>query len=219
MKAQGVRIEWSEVAPAVRDKLATELGSPVVEARNQPGGFSPGVAARCRLADGRRCFIKAIATEPNQHGASFHRREAVVTAALPPGLPVPTLLATVDDGGWVVLVFNEIDGEPPRQPWEMADLAATFDALAQLSAATTPCPIAGLANVPRPIHGGLRFVSQSSPAVIPTRQISTGGRSVICCEAGGPRRRVGSRRGRRIASARRFASRQPARPAERARSW
>jgi hypothetical protein len=144
VKPQGVRVEWSEVASEVRDRVAAELGSPVVEAINQPGGFSPGVAARCRLADGRRCFIKAISAAENPGGAGFHRREAVVTAALPPGLPVPTLLAVVDESEWVVLAFNEIDGEPPRQPWTLAELKSTFDALAQLSAATTPCPIADL---------------------------------------------------------------------------
>jgi len=144
MRPQGVRVEWGEVAAHVRDEVASALGSPVVQAQNQPGGFSPGVAARCQLADGRRYFIKAVSSDQNPDSPGIHRREARTTAALPRALPVPSLLHVVDDGHWVVLVFEEIDGRAPSLPWSIPELRAAFAALDELAEATTPCPIPGL---------------------------------------------------------------------------
>jgi hypothetical protein len=43
----------------VRAAIDGIAGSPVVEAVNLDGGFSPGPAARCTLADGRVVFVKA----------------------------------------------------------------------------------------------------------------------------------------------------------------
>src|SRR5436305_4241254 len=139
-----MRLEWIEVPTAVRDAVAATLGSPVVSAENQPGGFSPGVAARCQLADGRRVFIKCVSDGQNPMSPSLHRREAKVATALPSGIPTPAFLGTIDDGSWVTLIFEEVDGQPPAQPWSMPDLDATFRALDELTAATTPCPVEGL---------------------------------------------------------------------------
>ena len=146
MDAQGIRLAWEEVAGHIREEVASVLGSAVVAAANEPGGFSPGVAARCRLADGRRYFVKAVSAEQNRESPHMHRREGKVASTLPAGLPIPELVATIDDGHWVVLVFEEVDGVPPRQPWTMEELAATFAAVDALAAETTPCPVAGLAS-------------------------------------------------------------------------
>ena len=145
MKTEGVRLPWGEVASHIRDEVASVLGSRVIAAVNQPGGFSPGVAARCRLADGRRYFIKAVSADQNPDSPRMHRREAKVAAALPAGLPVPKLVAVVDDGLWVVLIFDEVDGQPPDLPWRLENLGASFVAVDQLAALTTPCPVPGLA--------------------------------------------------------------------------
>jgi len=146
VQAQGSRLEWQDVPDAVRREVAILLGSPVVEAVNQPGGFSPGVAARCQLEDGRRCFIKTVSPAQNPIAPDLHRREAQIAAALPADLPAPRLLGVIDDGDWITLVFEEIVGEPPPQPWSLDALAATFRSLDQLAARTTPCPIPGLSS-------------------------------------------------------------------------
>lgn len=139
-----MRLEWGEVPAPVRQHVESVLASAVVAAENQPGGFSPGVAARCQLADGRRVFVKCVSAEQNASSVAMHRREAEVAAGLPSDLPVPALLEVVDDGRWVTLVFEEVIGRPPQQPWSLADLAATFEALDDLSALATPCPVNGL---------------------------------------------------------------------------
>jgi hypothetical protein len=82
----GTRIEWSGVPEAVRQSVDDRLGAAVSEAVSQALGFSPGLAARLRLSDGRRVFVKAIGPDDESgapRGRDFYRREARITAGLP----------------------------------------------------------------------------------------------------------------------------------------
>lgn len=143
----GQRLAWGEVAPSARAAIEERLGSRVVEARNEPGGFSPGVAARCLLADGRRVFIKAVSPEQNPQACRIHRREAEVASQLPGDLPVPRLVEVVDDGHWVVLVLDEIDGRQPEEPWTQEQLAIVLPALQRFTERVTPTPAPGLQTI------------------------------------------------------------------------
>ncbi|CAM5571186.1 hypothetical protein GCM10010329_72640 [Streptomyces spiroverticillatus] len=139
--ATGVRLEWDALPPHVRTAVERDiLGAPVVEARTQQGGFSPGVAARLTCSDGSRAFVKAVSSETNPHSPKLHRREARNTAALPPGVPAPRLLGSYDDGTWVVLVLEDVEGVQPRIPWRRDELDRVLAALADLSAGLTPAP-------------------------------------------------------------------------------
>jgi aminoglycoside phosphotransferase (APT) family kinase protein len=142
--AEGVRLEWGEVPAAVRSAFEAWAGAPVLAAHSQPSGFSPGVAARLVLADQRRVFVKAIGPKPNADSPSFHRREARIVAALPEGLPVPRLRWFLDDNvtGWVMLVFDEVTGTHPQQPWRLDELDRVIDRLAHLADGLTPSPLA-----------------------------------------------------------------------------
>src|SRR4051794_29423576 len=104
--AGGVRVPYDGLPGAVRAWVETVLGSPVLAAETQSGGFSPGVAARVRCADGTRAFVKAVSGETNADSPPLHRREVAVTAALPPQAPAPKLLASYDDGTWVALLLE-----------------------------------------------------------------------------------------------------------------
>jgi aminoglycoside phosphotransferase (APT) family kinase protein len=101
------------------------------------------VAARLRAADGRRVFLKAVGPEPNPTAPRFHRREASIVAALPAAAPVPRLLWSHDEGdpGWVVLVFEDVEGQQPALPWRPDELTRVLDALRALAAALTPSPV------------------------------------------------------------------------------
>ena len=83
----------------------------------QPTGFSPGVAARLTADNGRRVFLKAVTSDRNAVSGRLHRREIDVVGALPEAAPVPRLLWSYDEGGWVVLVFEDVEGRHPAQPW------------------------------------------------------------------------------------------------------
>ncbi|MEU6552544.1 aminoglycoside phosphotransferase family protein [Streptomyces sp. NPDC046915] len=140
--ATGVRTPWEGLPEAVTDAVAELLGAAVVDAVTQPGGFSPGVAARVRTAGGRRAFVKAVSADANPHSPSMHSAEARNAAALPATVPAPRLLGTYGDGTWVALVFEDVAGHQPHVPWRPAELRLVLDAVGELSRGLTPSPVA-----------------------------------------------------------------------------
>jgi hypothetical protein len=126
----------------VKRAIEERIGGTVVEAITQSGGFSPGLAARVRTADGRRCFVKAVSELANPDSPGMHRREAEVVAALPRVAAVPRLLWSYDEDGWVALGFEDVDGHVPAQPWRDDELRLVVEGLHLLHDALTPSPIA-----------------------------------------------------------------------------
>lgn len=144
--ATGSRLEWTDVPGRVRAAVEGQLGSPVVSATNQRGGFSPGPAARVACADGTRAFVKVAGLPINAESVQLHRQEGAISAALPSWLPAPALRHVYDDGDWVALTFDEVPGRLPAVPWRRPELARTLAALADLATRATPCPVPGLAG-------------------------------------------------------------------------
>jgi len=140
-RASGRRLAWQQVPGHVRGAVEAVLGAPVVEAVTQEGGFSPGAAARLRLADGRRAFVKALGIDVHRPSFELYRSEAAVMPRLPQGLPVPRLLGVCDDGEWVALVYEEIDGRQPTVPWWPDELDRVAATLSDLGAALRPSPL------------------------------------------------------------------------------
>jgi aminoglycoside phosphotransferase (APT) family kinase protein len=139
--AVGVRLPWPSVPTELRDAVEERLGSRVVEAVTQPGGFSPGVAARLRLVNGERAFVKAVGPAPNPDSPDIHRAEARIAASLPDRTPAPRLLGSFDQDGWVVLLFEDVEGTMPAQPWVPGELSRVLDALGDLAESLTPTPV------------------------------------------------------------------------------
>lgn len=137
-----MRVHWEEVPLAVRRGLEQKMGARVVEATTQPHGFSPGVASRLVLADGRRVFVKAVSEAANPDTPGIHRQEARILAALPKSAPAPRLLWTYDDQGWVGLGLEDVEGRHPHEPWTEDDVALVVAALVRMARALTPSPIA-----------------------------------------------------------------------------
>jgi aminoglycoside phosphotransferase (APT) family kinase protein len=145
--AEGARIAWQEVPGPVRAAIEGVCGSAVIEAETQPGGFSPGVAARVRCADGARWFVKAASADLNPDAPRFHRREARVLAGLGPlisarRLPVPRLRGTAELGPWFALVIDDVDGSQPALPWQDGQLDLVLATLERLATSLTPAPLA-----------------------------------------------------------------------------
>ncbi|HEX6873962.1 MAG TPA: aminoglycoside phosphotransferase family protein [Micromonosporaceae bacterium] len=133
MAASKNRLRWHQVPEPIQAEVARLAQGVVVSAHNCPGGFSPGLASRLGLADGRRVFVKAMDADAWPHGGAIHRLEAIVAAALPVVVPAPRLQGVFDDGHWVVLVFEDIDGTEPVQPWRDAQLRRVVAALDQMA--------------------------------------------------------------------------------------
>jgi aminoglycoside phosphotransferase (APT) family kinase protein len=141
--AAGVRVAYDTLPTPVRSWVDATLGSRVVQARTQHGGFSPGVAARLVCADGTRAFVKAVSAETNADSPTLHRREIEVLGLLPPELPVPRLIAAYDETPWVALLIDEADGRQPRLPWDDAQLDRAL-ALARSVNAVTGVPLGSI---------------------------------------------------------------------------
>jgi hypothetical protein len=137
--AAGVHLPWARV-PVPVQAWANRLGGGAPDAvRDLPGGFSPGATSILEWPD-RAVFVKAVGPELNPDSPGMHRREAVVSAALPRSSRLPHLVGTYDDGDWVALAFDAVDGHPPRHPWATGELDAVVDALSAMHDELTPSP-------------------------------------------------------------------------------
>ncbi|HSZ40636.1 MAG TPA: phosphotransferase [Trebonia sp.] len=145
-RAEGARISWQEVPPHVRASIEQVCGAPVIDAQDQPGGFSPGTAARVRCADGTAWFVKAASADVNADTPGLHRQEASVLAGLDPliaagRLPVPRLRGTAESGTWFALIADDASGRQPALPWRDGELDAVLAALDQAADVLTPAPV------------------------------------------------------------------------------
>jgi aminoglycoside phosphotransferase (APT) family kinase protein len=152
--ATGVRLSFADLPAGVRKEIETRAGAGVVEAADQAGGFSPGVAARLVLADGSRIFVKAVGKAQNPDSPGMYRAEAQALGALPASAPAPRLLWTYDDGDWVALGVEDIEGRQPGVPWRRAELDRVLDGLDEMAAALTPAP-SGFPDVRKSLAGTL----------------------------------------------------------------
>ena len=151
--AKGARVAWQDVPEPVRAAIEGVCGAAVIEARTQPGGFSPGVAARVRCADGTRWFVKAASAALNPDAPLLHRQEARVLTELDPlilagQLPVPRLRGVVDHAPWFALVVEDVDGRQPVVPWRDDELDLVLAALDRLAEALTPAPAMIMSTAP-----------------------------------------------------------------------
>ena len=80
--AAGVHLPWAEVPAAVKEWAAGIAGGAPDAVRDVPGGFSPGATAVLACTGGD-VFVKAVGAELNPESPDMHRREVVVSAALP----------------------------------------------------------------------------------------------------------------------------------------
>ncbi|MEX5717786.1 hypothetical protein [Geodermatophilus maliterrae] len=141
------RLSWADVPGTVRRAITDSLGASVVSAESPPGGFTPGVAARLLLADGRRCFVKVASAAYGDWVPTAYRHEASVNLHLPSAVPAPRMWTHLDDGDWVCLVFDDVAGRFPSPSWDGDDLTRVLDALDRSAAALTPNPVPDAAPV------------------------------------------------------------------------
>jgi len=161
-----MRLSWSAVPATLRAEAERLLGGRVLRAVTQPGGSSPGVTARLALSNGRNAFVKAVG-ETGPGSLDMHRAEARVAAALPASVPAARLRASLDGDGWVILVFEDVEGRMPVQPWQPAELSRVLDAMAGLALTLTPSPIEAppvTARFGRYLGGGWQQLAAASHA-------------------------------------------------------
>lgn len=110
---------WSAVPRAVKDEVATLLGSPVVRAARVYGGYAPSATFRVALRDGRRVFLKSTYPLPTGSGVhwSVDREERFYRSV---GERVqrwaPRYLGSFERDGWHVLALEDL-GARSVPPW------------------------------------------------------------------------------------------------------
>jgi hypothetical protein len=133
-RAVGVRLAYDAIPGAVRDWVEATLGSPVVATAEQVGGMSPGCATRLTCADGTRAFVKAVGAELNPDTPGLFRREVGVLTHLGEHELWARLLAAYDDGAWVALLIEDVDGRHPdfSDPAELRSVLTGVDRLSEV---------------------------------------------------------------------------------------
>jgi hypothetical protein len=131
-RAVGVRLPYDGVPAPVRAWVEDTLGSPVVDMVEQVGGMSPGCATRLTCADGTRAFLKAVGAALNPDTPGLFRREVGVLGHIGAHDLWARLLASYDDGDWVALLIEDVEGRHPDFSDE-AELGAVLDGTDRLS--------------------------------------------------------------------------------------
>ncbi|MCY7400997.1 MAG: hypothetical protein LH477_08570 [Nocardioides sp.] len=141
-RAVGVRIPYAGVPAGVRAWVDATLGSPVVDVHEQVGGMSPGCATRVVCADGTRAFVKAVGTDLNPDTPDLFRRESAVLELLGSHELWADLVASHDDGDWVALLLEDVEGTHPdfHDDADLSAVLAAVDRLAPVLGQRVPDP-------------------------------------------------------------------------------
>lgn len=133
-RAVGVRLPYDAVPEVVRAWVEGTLGSPVVAVAEQVGGMSPGCASRLTCADGTRAFVKAVGASLNPDTPGLFRREIGVLEHIGDHALWARMLASYDDGDWVGLLIEDVEGRHPdfTEPGELDAVLAGTDRLSEV---------------------------------------------------------------------------------------
>lgn len=161
------RLRWGHLPPNLRSLIETAMGARVIADHSQTGGYSPGMASRLELRDGRVVFAKAVSPAQNPQSLDLYRREIAAMRTLPPETASPTLLWSHDDGQWVVLVLEWVEGRHPQEPWSSNDLARVVRTLVDLATDLTPSPVEATSAVEdlASLYGGWRYLADQPERV------------------------------------------------------
>jgi hypothetical protein len=160
------RLRWHDLPDHLRAGIERELASAVVEAVSQRGGYGPSLASICLLADGRRVFVKAVSPAQNPDSPGMMRREAEIARSLPDGAPAPALLHELDDGGWIAVVFEHVEGRLPVTPWNPHELERVVEATLGLGDLVPRARLGSVAGYYGSVFVGWRTLAREGPAAV-----------------------------------------------------
>ncbi|MGW2159218.1 hypothetical protein [Nonomuraea sp. NPDC001699] len=153
---------WDDVPGVLVREVERRLGRAAAGFQERHGGFTGGVRGVLTLTGGGRVFVKAVPAASG-HSADY-RAEAVVAAALPPGVPAPRFLFSCEEAGWVLLCSRVAPGRVPHEPWHDDELAAALGLLTACARELTPSPLGGLPTLAGRMSGRCELWNTLDPA-------------------------------------------------------
>ena len=107
------------------------------------------------LGDGRVVFIKAAGNVLDPDAPAMHRREGQTLRAFSAEVPAPRLIGVADDGDWVVLVTEWVDGRMPvaTERGDVERLLALLDRIADDSSGSEDDLLDTFANTHPGVYG------------------------------------------------------------------
>lgn len=133
------RPQWEDLPDALRAAVQEQVGT-VLKTETMTSGLTPGLAARLHTEDGGRVFLKAIASDSS--AARLYERERWVGGVLPSAVPTPRMTWSGDVDGWIVMLFDYVEGRRADLSPGSPDVPAVLDTVAGLGGLLTPCPAA-----------------------------------------------------------------------------
>jgi serine/threonine protein kinase len=138
-RAEGTRAGFEVLPPAVLTWLHAQLGFTVDSVLPQTGGMSPGPAVRLLSTSGHHAFLKAVGVVLNPDSPALFRHEIDVLQRLPDVPYRARLRSSYDDGEWVALLLDDVEGRHPDLS-DDADRQRVARLIAVQSAELTPGP-------------------------------------------------------------------------------
>ncbi|WP_214106320.1 phosphotransferase [Acrocarpospora catenulata] len=133
------RPTWDDLPGQVRDAVTAEAGD-VLKAESASQGLMPGTAIHLHVEGGGQVFLKAVADD--NPAAPLYQREMWAGAVLPEAVPAPRMTWSARTGGWLVMLFEYIDGRGADLSPGSPDLPLVLGTVAGMHRILTPCPAA-----------------------------------------------------------------------------
>lgn len=175
------RIHWNGLPEDVRHQVLVGLAArpeDIQAVRLPQGGFTSGLVCIIDTAVGSY-FVKAMHESSPRASIELIREEHLVLSRKVQSYPIPSLVHTVEQSGWIVLVTEAVSGVPLDQRADEAGLVAALDALVVLRernvAQNDWLPRVAeryeglLSHVPQMLHRWPGLAGKSSPVEVSAR--------------------------------------------------
>ena len=148
LRAVGTRCRFEDAPAAIREWVEAQLGEPIRSAVDRIGGMSPGIAVRLEGVSGARLFVKAVGHELNADTPELFRHELRVLSQLPSASYRSRLVDSYDDGQWVALLLEDVEGRHPDFRRRLDAESVTHAVNAQVRELTpAPPALAGMTSM------------------------------------------------------------------------
>jgi hypothetical protein len=131
--------DWHAVPEALRARIESIVGEPIVHGETVWGGFGPTASFALTAASGARHFCKGTHPGNTKEGHAAVLRESENLTAFPELMRFcAALRGTVNDYGWHLMVLEHVPGTRNVPPWTASAVEQVMALVADFHHATPP---------------------------------------------------------------------------------